>query len=584
MTAAACATVNAAGDCLCHNEMVLIEKLPHGCYALMVHRHYVNRVKDAMLKTNESVNNSWHQISSAAIDVNDDDDGLHVKEATVRERDQPTINNNMATLPFCQTIEFSQQQQASLKGKRKDRRGYQMLLFQHSQLSSLMELSPLARQNISWATPIQYRIQKPIHYSCQTTCRLDDSSSLANNIHNDPHQRWMGNALWRLLLEHQASFDVTKHVLRIDAFPIELSADIAKGLQMAATLSISLSKTREQDVSIPRDDVVVLEDPYSGPMEMTRSVSNCTHVLTVLSVTASKYSCDGGDYNYYVSVIRQVDHVQLLLNDHASQQVLVEPTDERTGLDLHSNVPSHVPVSRAYYKLLQVWQEYLHQPLSLSSSSLSSSNNNNTIGLDLGAAPGGWTQVLLEHFQLSHVLAVDTAHTMAHRILHHATTMKDRVVHVQADLSHHVETARAIYQAMLQRSQPSSSSSSSSQQQQQQHPISLISHVVCDSSTDSHRILPNVVQLVEQLSSLPFVTWTRPSYWVVTLKLPYKTAQSVQRNLDKVVDTIPLHLRRLASLCYSNDDVSSSSVVIDYQIVHLMANSDSERTLIAIFR
>jgi hypothetical protein len=65
-------------------------------------------MKDAMLKTNESVNNSWQQISSVTDD--DDEDDLDVQQ-NLTEPNQTTINNNnMATRPCSQTVEFSQQQ------------------------------------------------------------------------------------------------------------------------------------------------------------------------------------------------------------------------------------------------------------------------------------------------------------------------------------------------------------------------------------------------------------------------------------------------------------------------------------------
>lgn len=526
-----------------------IEKLPSGCFAILVHRHYLERVKDVMMSNEFNIQRSWTNISTTAEanDINNDDDDDDMINDAKRFKNEVAVNNGDIQAihsPSCQEIDSLQQQ--NLKGGRKDRRGYQLLLFQHSYVTSLMELSPLARQNISWAAPIRYRISYPA-VECPPITPV--------NINH------IGVDLFRLL--KQFEFDIHKHLLRIDVFPPEQGEHIAKALQMAAVAF--LSESTELEASSLNDD-----DPFSGPIELTRSVSKCSHVLTVVKVTTSPsnhatelHNSQHPNHGYYINVALQADHISLLLNHQAAEQAWVEPTDEKTGLDLGQNVPPHAPVSRAYYKLLQVWQEYLkpRHPLP----SFPTVTAPTTVGLDLGASPGGWTQVMLEHFRLSHVIAVDTARHLAHRIVGHPLT-SGRVTHVQADLSQKVDTARAIYEAM-----PLSADS---------QPHSSISHVVCDSSTDSNRILPDVVQLIENLSLLPSISWTRPSYWVVTLKLPYKTSQSVQRNIERVMQTIPEHLRHAASFCYRDQ----KAVEIEYQVVHLMANSDSERTLIAILR
>ena len=77
-------------------------------------------------------------------------------------------------------------------------------------------------------------------------------------------------------------------------------------------------------------------------------------------------------------------------------------------------------------------------------------------------------------------------------------------------------------------------------------------------------------------------TW--PFCLVITLKLPYKTTGSINRNLEKVNRYIPHFLSQIASLGESSSgDDSDVDVEIRSTISHLFANSVSERTLIAVF-
>ena len=101
-----------------------------------------------------------------------------------------------------------------------------------------------------------------------------------------------------------------------------------------------------------------------------------------------------------------------------------------------------------------------------------------------------------------------------------------------------------------------------------------LSMLVCDASTDSNEILEKIVTLVRRIGK---GCWTLPCVWVVTLKLPYKTVRSLERNLGKVLETIPGHLEAAAELAFDHQ------VSIQFKILHLMANSDSERTIVALF-
>jgi hypothetical protein len=94
-------------------------------------------------------------------------------------------------------------------------------------------------------------------------------------------------------------------------------------------------------------------------------------------------------------------------------------------------------------------------------------------------------------------------------------------------------------------------------------------------------------------------TWTLPAVAVITLKMPFKTVGSIQRHVEDMQCKLPSFLRDLEHGMLSN--VSSTLESKDgatgtlespsrakpirtrYQLVHLMANADSERTVVAVF-
>ena len=168
--------------------------------------------------------------------------------------------------------------------------------------------------------------------------------------------------------------------------------------------------------------------------------------------------------------------------------------------------------------------------------------------------------------------------------------------------------------------------------------LSPLSAVVCDSSTDSKVVLPMVREALERAAMTmtmaksgdedgegseggkrkrgedssatpPSLHRIRrrtpppllglPCLFVLTLKFPHKTGGSVKRNLDRTLEPVVEEVRRIAALASaypspapsSNEAISSSddAVVVfprgpgcraRYRVVHLMANSDSERTLL----
>lgn len=364
-------------------------------------------------------------------------------------------------------------------GSRKLMRGHTLLIIENA-ATSLADLSPMARQNIAWGVTLQYDCQKV------------DMERLGKEIFSSLAEK---------------GFHEKDHVLRVDTFPKELSSCVCQSLQSAAGA---------------RDST----DPYEGAVIMTKSASKCNYVVSLV--------CHETGYAW--GVTDRATHFAVKFNDGASDELTTKSTDAVTGVDVSSDSPQDAPVSRAYYKLSQVWDEILCNEFT--------SRPPIGKGVDLGAAPGGWTQVLRQHIGLSQVVSIDPA-VLAHRV-----TSLPGVFNVTADMA----SAQAV-EGIASVTGP-------------------ISFLVCDACVDSFNILEKIVQLMERIGGNAFAL---PAACVITLKMPYKTRTSLDRNLEKVKKKIPQQLRKMASLSYEQQ------VNIRHQIVHLMANSDSERTLIVIF-
>jgi hypothetical protein len=365
-----------------------------------------------------------------------------------------------------------------ISGVSRARRGF-ILLFIENVIRPVESLPPVARQNISWIGRIS-------HHS------------------NDR------GLIWRTLRDQ--GFKLANNSLRVDVFPRDKTDLICLTLQASCA----------EELAQPRPS-----DPFEGPISMTMSASRCSHRLTVI--------CTGNSTFLWGLASRQSNRdssmMSMKFNHEAADEIVVEAADSITGKDVMGNVEITTPLSRAYYKLDQVWHDYLENYPSL--------ELHLGTGIDLGACPGGWTQVLVHKLGLTSIVAVDPGRP-ADRILN-----LPQVVHVQSSIK---STTIAPY-----------------------GPFTIL---VCDASDVWIEIMNQIAETV-----VGKCTWMLPSVCVITLKLPFKTLQSIQRHVDMMAESIPSHLDDMAEKMFPSED----RVQVQYQIVHLMANSDSERTLIAIF-
>jgi hypothetical protein len=461
--------------------------LPERTLAVFVHRNYYDRVVDYFYPSVSSADSSAKSSARSAVQVLDAQVKLGVSHT---------------------------------------RRGYLLVLCPEVQQVPTREtLSPLARQNISWTARLQW-----------TTCVVaatDNNNKDSNSVSLAP----LVARLWEsLLLEKEpasstSSLDLAQDILRINVYPRQCLEPVCGLLQKAAAAHVCKSRS---------DD----ENPFDGPLRMTASLSNCTIRLTVVITQPPKHEAAGATNTateeedstsyqrcYWGIDARPADSeaMNLPLNHDAHGELAIVPM-QTNGKEATPAPAVTVPLSRAYYKLHQVWQQVLHpRRVEL--------NLQEGAGLDLGSSPGGWTQVLVHSLQLPLVYTLDPA-VVADRV-----TQCGRVTHVQQRMEDWEGTDEAL------------------------------SILVCDASLLWSELLDQVASVLAKCRR-----WCFPAVLVLTLKLPFRNPGSVQRHVGEIESKIPKFVKEWATM------ISARPLETECQLLHLFANSASERTAVVIFR
>jgi hypothetical protein len=410
------------------------------------------------------------------------------------------------------------------RGRCLSRRGFHILLsFDVSCPPSAV--SPFCRQNVSWTIPVQQQIM---------VTTQNDRKDTQVPLH------LLANSIYKNISSSNPTLLIT-HKVRVDIYPRTLLEDFCTYLQSAAGSPVD----------------VTVNDPFEGLIAMTASRSQCTLRLTVVVLLDNDN--DRSLCTCYWGVQQRPDDnvmIDVALNHEAHNELCIIPMDPLDGSDTMTMTPNGtaiditVPLCRAYYKLYQVWYDIL---LPKKKSSMYAGRT----ALDLGASPGGWTQILVHDVQLGHIICVDPA------------IMAQRVVHHQRNGLYHNATTVTHVPCMIHKF---SSTYFANIKQQDDNKLAL-SVLVCDASVLWKTLLE------EQLAThiLPHVVWELPALLVLTCKLPFATTGSIAKQVQCIQTVLPLWLQEhlVPSL-----GIDADHVHVDWQLLHLFANSDSERTLV----
>ena len=542
-----------------------VNEFPASTIAVLVHKHYVERVQEYLLCPTHAPT-CWKRMSHGNTDSEDDANKTSSTSEVDTKKDNGQFEKNKVTvLDITETT-----------GNSHDRQGYHLLLVQATE-RPISQISPMARQNVAWAFKITHQYQLPV-----PMVKIDGRVMV---------QEIVRQILATISLESiPILFNDKQHILRINCYPKKYYDDIYLALQQAVCAKLKIPSWSSS--SPP-------EVPWEGPIAMTRSASKCTHRLDIIlssssaststsvvsepdSTTAESKTIhnlplnDDADFPcvYWGWLDRNNNHdkniLETRLNEFAAQEIKAVAPDHVTGKEvLGKELDTEVPLSRAYYKLEQVWDDILDSPHEQYVLTSILQQQPPASAVDFGSAPGGWTQILAQRTttgsinqQLKAICAVDKG------------KVADRVVQTYNHV-HHIPSVMEDCAPLLQ-------------------PYGPFGIVVCDASLLWSELLEILLRVVRNMSaaqpnndnqekqqSPSSSAFTLPCILVLTMKLPYQTLQSIQRHVRLIHEQVPKFLHELAAAMYPNfsqQDIQSRDV-----LVHLMANSSSERTLIVIF-
>eukprot|EP00977_Amphora_coffeiformis_P023842 scaffold14530_cov217-Amphora_coffeaeformis.AAC.2 len=457
------------------------------------------------------------------------------------------------------------------KGPSRGRRGYRILLCCGVQKLPTEHLSPLARQNISWTARMQYKV--PILHPSITGFTTHNNPSDNCNNYDDVKGTLLVETLAASLYSTlRLAFNLTTDALRIDVYPRHYIEPLCGHLQKQAkvcTRTAGLGTNINNNSQTVNDEEV--GDPFEGPIRMTASRSQCTVRLSVvIGQQEEQQQQEQTNTGFctttcYWGIDRRPDEntaIDLRLNHEANEELNIVAMVPENGHDppvsSDNKIAIHptTPLSRAHYKLLQVWHDII-QPredeLRLYTGA----------ALDLGASPGGWTQVLIHNIHCATVYALDPA-IIAHRVLHHHHHHHQQPAANLAPGSTRPTPVVKHIPCMMDRFEQNAAA----------HLTMPLSTLVCDAS-----VLWSELWQTLLLHILPHVPkWQFPAVLVLTCKLPFRTAGSIARHVAMMNDQVPAFLESMRP----HFGIDRDMVSIESQFLHLFANSESERTLLLV--
>ena len=512
------------------------EKLPPNTYVIMVHKKYSDRVVDYVLQPRDEHGRGWINCSSSS-------------PPPFKKKSFFSLVGNSTDFPISAPGQNAQVQVLDSNmqtGLSHDRRGYYWIKATNT-TCSMQRIPAMARQFISFVGLLQE--------SCQWT--YSSKSAERTEFFN----RHLGPSLWKTCREQ--GFSPTHGCLRIDCQSQADLEPLCMALQIACAADTALSDEQLAPVT---------DDPFEGPIPMTMSRNKCSHRLTIIvskkrSTEASKDD-DSGEFCFHWGVEQRRDVVDehccitntfaLPLNQEAQTELATQSCDCKTGeerpgespLSKKKKLDPSVPLSRAYYKLDQIWNEEL-KPFQLSNGKLLAESLQSGAGMDLGASPGGWTQVLALQVHLKLCVAVDPA------------KLATRIAQVPCVYHANQNFESTDFDSILQDGK-----------------IPGYSMLVCDASQTYASLLEMLPKHV-----LSKTKWQLPVVFVITMKLPFKTLGSIQKHVDTLHEILAQTLLEMVPVMFPGASRDAQAAIQpSFRLVHAMANSESERTLIAVFQ
>ena len=510
------------------------KQLPSQTFAIQVHRQHAVRVRDELEQAASQT--EWIKLTKESVQKDDNDDEPASSSLSLNHGigDIETIPPTEQTTCIPSPTEY---------GARKVRTGYNMIITRNAACSP-GDLPPLARQHISWAGRVTH----------QTSTSISDESSRNSKSNCSNGENEIEESAINELCTSVAAFafqrltecgfvfpeteDRRADELRLDIRPKSFALPLCQELQRLAV-----------DAKIPPRTDTDPNDPFDGPMRMTRSIAKSACILNAVFDSLIE-SDQNAPTTCFWGITPTPEHATMInkLNDFAKKEVRITKPGDTTCDD-------DTPTSRAYYKLQQIFDQYLTPSMLLNKTM----NGSLGAGLDLGASPGGWTQVLYKN-GLRPVVSVDPG------LLSPRVERLEGVQYIKGDFNGDDAIIREIANS------------------------SPYTAIVCDANVTHGldekimEIIDRVVGELEKKGSKEEPLFTLPAVLVLTLKFAYKTEQSMKRNYAAAIKRIPFLLAKIVDAqCRTSTSVSRDHTACRYTVVHLHANSDSERTVLAIF-
>ena len=507
------------------------KQLPSQTFAIQVHRQHAVRVRDELEQAASQT--EWINLTRESVqkDDNDDEEALSL-----------SVNHGIGDIesmpPTKQTTCISSPTEY---GARKARTGYNMIITRNAAISP-GDLPPLARQHISWAGRVTHQTsvldESSRNSKSKCTKEKDESKKSAMNDLCTSVATLAFQRLTECGFVFAETEDRRADELRLDIRPKSFALPLCQELQRLA-VDAKISPRVDTDPN----------DLFDGPMRMTRSIVKSACILNAVFDSLIE-SDQNAPTTCFWGITPTPEHATMInkLNDFAKKDVRIAKPGDTTCDD-------DTPTSRAYYKLHQIFDQYLTPSMLLNKTM----NWSLGAGLDLGASPEGWTQVLYQN-GLGPVVSVDPG-LLAPRV-----ERLEGVQHIKGDFNGDDAIIHKIANA------------------------SPYKAIVCDANV-THGLDEKIMEMIDRVvgelgkkgsEEEPLITL--PAVLVLTLKFAYKTEQSMKRNYAAAIKRIPTLLVSIADAqCRTSTSISRDHTACRYTVVHLHANSDSERTVLAIF-